>query len=450
MKPASPIRYGRLAAALLFAGISTAALAQPNGAAELAAAIRVSDYDSVTELLRVRVINPNSLMPDGSTPLSWAVESQDPQMVQLLLRAEASPDAAANPAVAPLMLACEHGNSQIVNVLLDAGAKATIMRDDGITPLTTCAGTVPAADVARLIELGAVVDAAETSGQTPLMWAAAKGRIDNAKLLLAKGANVNSETKDGFTPLFFALKSGNPELPQLILDAGGNPDHVGPQGTTVTQIAIFQGDYAFAMKMIERGVDLTAEDVNGNTLLLAALSVNQPELVQLLLEKGSDPNRWSGTGKIKWGYEPNFKNTAYDKPTKPPLIVAAEKGAADVIELLVAAGADPKVEMPDGTTIIHAAIASDRLNAVAAALRARPEVNVQDKNGNTPLHAIIALRRYPGSESEQILKLLAAQGARIDIKNKDGKVAADMAELGRGPDVKAAFLAAFGQQMTAR
>ena len=172
--------------------------------------------------------------------------------------------------------------------------------------------------------------------------------------------------------------------------------------------------------------------------------------MQLLLEKGSDPNRWSGTGKIKWGYEPNFKNTAYDKPTKPPLIVAAEKGAADVIELLVAAGADPKVEMPDGTTIIHAAIASDRLNAVAAALRALPDVNVQDKNGNTPLHAIIALRRYPGSESEQILKLLAAQGARIDIKNKDGKVAADMAELGRGPDVKAAFLAAFGQQMTAR
>ena len=188
MKPASPIRYGRLAAALLFAGISTAALAQPNGAAELAAAIRVSDYDGVTELLRVRVVNPDSLMPDGSTPLSWAVESQDPQMVQLLLRAEASPDAAANPAVAPLMLACEHGNSQIVNLLLDAGAKATIMRDDGITPLTTCAGTVPAADVARLIELGAVVDAAETSGQTPLMWAAAKGRIVNAKLLLAKGA----------------------------------------------------------------------------------------------------------------------------------------------------------------------------------------------------------------------------------------------------------------------
>ncbi|MES2605229.1 MAG: ankyrin repeat domain-containing protein [Pseudomonadota bacterium] len=450
MMPVSPIHFGRLAAALLCVGISTAALAQPSGAAELAAAIRVSDYDKVTELLRVHVINPNSLMPDGSTPLSWAVESQDPQMVKLLLRAEASPDAADNAAVAPLMLACEHGNSEIVNLLLDAGAKATIMRDDGITPLTTCAGTVPAADVARLIDLGAVVDAAEASGQTPLMWAAAKGRIDNAKLLLAKGANVNSETKDGFTPLFFALKSGNPELPQLILEAGGNPDHVGPLGTTVTQLAIFQGDYAFAKQMIERGVDVTLEDANGHTLLLAALSANQSGLVKLLLEKGSDPNRWSGTSKIKWGYEPNFKNIEYDQPSKAPLIVAAEKGAAEMIDLLVEAGADPNVEMPDGTTIIHAAIASDRVNAVAAALRARPEVNVQNENGDTPLHAILALRRYPGSEAEQILKLLAAQGARTDIMNKKGKVAVDMTEEGRGTDLKPVFLAVFGQQMTAR
>lgn len=450
MKPLRLFRLSQLAAALLCGGLSAAALAAPNGAAELVAAIRVSDYDKVTELLRVQLVNPNSLLPDGSTPLSWAVETQDPQMVQLLLRAEASPDAADNPAASPLMLACEHGNSKIVNLLLDAGANATISNADGLTPLTTCAGSATAADLARLIDLGAKVDAAESAGQTPLMWAAAKGRIENVKLLLERGANVNAETNDGFTPLFFALKSGNPLLPQMILDAGGNPDHVGPLGTTATQLAIFQGDYGFAKQMIERGVDVTAEDANGNTLLLAALTVDQPELVKLLLAKGSDPNRWSGTSKVKWGYEPNFRNDEYDKPTKPPLIVAAEKGAADSIDLLVAAGADPTVQMPDGTTIIHAAVSSDRVAAVEAALRALPEVNVQDEEGDTPLHAILSLRRYPGSEAEQIIKVLAAHGARTDIANKEGKVAADLTIDGRGIDLRAAFQAAFGQQMTAR
>src|SRR5690606_37229101 len=117
---------------------------------------------------------------------------------------------------------------------------------------------------------------------------------------------------------------------------------------------------------------------------------------------------------------------------------------------LVAAGADPTIRMPDGTTIVHAAISSDRVAAVAAALRARPEVNVQDGDGNTPLHKLLTLRRYPGSEAEQILQLLAEQGARTDIENEKGQVATDLTEEGRGTELKAAFYAAFTQRTAAR
>lgn len=450
MTSVHPMRAGRFAATMLVLGTVTAACAAPTRDAELVPAIRASDYDKVALLLKQRAADPNLLAPDGSTPLSWAVETQDPQMVELLLQAAAKPDAATNPAAAPLMLACEHGNGAIVSLLLDAGANAKLVRDDGVSPLAACSGTAPAAVVAQLIDKGAAVNVANGAGQTPLMWAAAKGRVDNVQLLLAKGADVNAATNDGLTPLFFALKSGNRELPNIVLEAGGDPDHVGPLGTTVTQIAIFQGDYEFARKMIERSVDVNAEDANGHTLLLAAASANRPELVKLLLEKGSDPNRWSGTSKVKWGYEPNFRNIEYQQPAKAPLIVAAEKGAAEVIDLLVAGGADPNVEMPDGMTIVHAAISSDRVDAVAAALRARPEVDVQDGDGDTPLHMVLGLRRYPDSEAEQILALLAEKGARTDIKNKKGKAAVDLTEEGRGTDLKAAFLAAFGQRTAAR
>lgn len=449
MMSSNPIRIGRLAATVLVLGTAAAAFAAPRDA-ELVPAIRSGDYDKVADLLKQRAADPNLVAPDGSTPLSWAVETQDPLMVKLLLAGRARPNAATNPAVAPLMLACEHGNGEVVDLLLDAGANAKLVLDDGMSPLTACAGTAPVAVVARLIDKGANVNVANEAGQTPLMWAAANGRVDNVRLLLAKGADVNAETKDGMTPLFFALKSGNRELPNVVLEAGADPDHVGPLGTNVTQLAIFQGDYEFARKMIERGTDVNAEDANGHTLLLAAASANRPELVKLLLEKGSDPNRWSGKSKIKWAYEPNFRNTEYVQPSKPPLIVAAEKGAAEVIDLLVAAGADPNVEMPDGTTIIHAAITSDRVAAVAAALRARPEVDVQKDDGNTPLHMVLGLRRYPGSESEQIVQLLAEMGARTDIENKNGKVAWDLIEEGRGTELKAAFHAAFGERMAAR
>lgn len=438
-----------LASALLLGG-ATVSLAAATRDVELLPAIRASDYDKVELLLKKRLADPNLLAADGSTPLSWAVETQDPQMVKLLLQGSAKPDVATNPAVAPLMLACEHGNGEILNLLLDAGADAKLTRDDGTSPLSLCAGTAPADVLTRLLRGGATADAKDSIGQTPLMWAAAKGRTDNVKLLLAKGANVNAETHDGLTPLFFALKSGNPLMPTLVLESGGNADHIGPLGTNVTQLAIFQGDYAFAKRMIERQVDVKALDANGHTLLLAAVSANQPELVSLLLEKGADPNQWSGPSKVKWGYEPNFRNIEYEQPSKAPLLVAAEKGAGKVIDLLVAAGADPKAKMPDGTTIVHAAIRSDRLDAVAAALRARPEVDVQDADGDTPLHTLLALRRYPGSEAEQILKLLAEKGARTDIKNKKGLLAADLTEEGRGTELRAAFLAAFSQRLATR
>src|SRR5687768_1199832 len=106
-------------ALLTFSGI--AAAGTPAGSA-LVSAIRSSDYVSVQSLLATRDADPDQLLPDGSTPLSWAAEIQDPAMVRLLLEARASPDAAHNTAAAPLLLACEHGNAQVIELLLKAGA----------------------------------------------------------------------------------------------------------------------------------------------------------------------------------------------------------------------------------------------------------------------------------------------------------------------------------------
>lgn len=443
------LTYRGVAALLFGAAFAATCTAGSNRNAELVPAIRASDYDKVQTLLKSRAADPDRLLPDGSTPLSWAVEVQDARMVKLLLAAKAGPDVATNSAVAPLMLACEHGSGEILQLLLDAGADAKRTRTDGVSALALCAGTATAPVLARLIEGGASVDAAGASGQTPLMWAAARGRLDNLLLLLSKGANVNRVTANGFTPLFFALKSGKPELPVAVLEAGGNPDHVGPEGTTAIQLAIFQKDYAFAARLIERGVDVKAFDRNGQTLLQAAVIENQPALVRLLLAKGADPNAWSGASKVQWRYEPNFKSGDYYAPSRPPLLVAAEKGAADVIQLLVDAGADPAVRMPDGTTVVHAAVSSDRLAAVSAALKVLPDPNVLDKEGQTPLHRLLLTRHYPGAQTAEILRLLAATHARSDIKDAKGRVPEDLLD-GEPAELKAAYFAVFGVRSAAR
>jgi ankyrin repeat protein len=256
-------------------------------------------------------------------------------------------------------------------------------------------------------------------------------------------------TPAGFTPLFFALKSGMPEMPVAVLAAGGNPDHIGPEGTTAVQMAIFQKDYAFAAHLIERGADVKAFDRNGQTLLQAAVIQNQPALVRMLLAKGADPNAWSGVSKVQWRYEPNFKTGEYLAPSRPPLIVAAEKGSTDVIQLLVEAGADPAVRLPDGTTILHAAVGSDRVAAVSAALKVLPDPNVLDGEGQTPLHRLLLTRHYPGAETVEILRLLSSLHARADIRDAKGRLPADLLE-GETAELKAAYFAVFGNRSAAR
>lgn len=415
--------------------------------ATLVTAIRSADPAAVRAALKGA--NPNQLLADGSTPLSWAVETQDPAIVRLLLDARAKPDAARNAAAAPLLLACEFGNADIVLQLVAAGAQVGRRGPDGVAPLALCAGNATTETVTRLLERGAPVDAADETGQTALMWAAARGRLESARMLIAAGADVNRVTQDGFTPLFFALKSGRAELPVAILEAGADADHVGPDGTTAAQLAIFQGDYAFAARMIERGVDVRALDRNGHTLLIAAVVANQPALVRLLLARGANPDTWTGPSKVEWRYEPNFRNGKYDAPSKPPLLLAAEKGAVDVMEVLVAGGADPNVAMPDGTTVVHAAVMSERVAAVAAALRIRPDANVKTAVGRTPLHQLLRQRHYPGNEAVEILRLLAAKGARADLKDNRGLLATDMADGERLGPLKAEFESVFGARTTA-
>ena len=99
------MRLLRHSAAVVLAAIAPLAIASGEGAdAQLLSAIRSSDYETVESLLKSRRVDPNRVLPDGSTPLSWAVEVQDVRIVSRLLAAKARPDAVTNTAAAPLLL----------------------------------------------------------------------------------------------------------------------------------------------------------------------------------------------------------------------------------------------------------------------------------------------------------------------------------------------------------
>ena len=418
------------------------ALAALSALTQAAEAVREGDVAAVRSLLPHH-LNLNEPLPDGSTLLAWAVESQSREMVRLLLDHGAKASGVGDISVAPLFIACQYGDPVILTALLDKRADVKTTRPDGIAPLSVCAENAPTPILERMIAAGAAVDAADRAGQTPLMWAAARGRIDNMKLLVARGAKVNGQSAKGFTPLFFSLKSHVAEAPVALLELGADPDYVAPDGTSVVQLAMYQKDYEFAAQMIARGANLTAFDRNGNQLLHAAVLANQPQLVQVLLAKGADPNALTGPSSVKMRFEVNFKTGDYQVPPTPPLLLAAQSGDARVMQLLVDGGAQPAFRMPDGTNVVLAAAAGSNLEALRLALQLAPDANTTTKDGDTPLH--ILLGAGTGADLAPMMKLLAERGARTDLRNRAGQTASDLAKDAQ-TDAQLAYESAFGVQ----
>ena len=85
-----------------------------------------------------RKADVNAAQVDGSTALHWAVERDDVEMVDLLIRAGARVTARTREGVTPLQLAATNGSASIIDRLQKAGA-------DPDAPLT------PAGDTALML-----------------------------------------------------------------------------------------------------------------------------------------------------------------------------------------------------------------------------------------------------------------------------------------------------------
>lgn len=123
--------------------------------------------------------------------------------------------------------------------------------------------------------------------------------------------------------------------------------------------------------------------LKNNTLHVACIKSNI-EILKILLRRANELGR---------EYFDRYINSQNDKG-QTPLFIASFHASGDfsnhekVIELLISSGAD---------------------------------LNIQDENGNTPLH--IALYQ---DESMSICRLLINQGARLDIENSEGETVRDM------------------------
>src|SRR6185503_8457317 len=408
---------------------------------DVADAAKRGDRDAVRAAL-ARKADVNAAQIDGSTALHWAAERDDLDMADQLIRAGARVTARTREGVTPLQLAATNGSASMIDRLLKAGADANApLSAAGDTALMMASRTGKTDAMRVLVEAGANVNAKETwgCGTTALMWTVSEGHADAARLLIGAGADVNARSNyvaaangRGFegrtpvatrndpkveefasgwlTPLMLAAREGNVEMARILADAGADVNAVAGDGKTALALSIFNGNYEVASLLVDRKADVNKADAQRFTPLFWAVDRRNMEtapnfpwmvtadpmpLIRKLLDAGADPNALVNNtprARMREGSPRIVFATA--------LMRAAFAGDLELVKLLLAHGADPKVVSKDGETMLSAASGlafihgyhrgkppEERLQVVKLFVELGNDVNWADDYGITPLMA---------------------------------------------------------------
>ncbi len=377
---------------------------------------------------------------DGSTPLLLAAFEGNIDETKRLLKAGADVHAVNAYGVNAMQLAADSANTALIALLLKAGADPQSPNADGETTLhlVARAGNIEAAKL--LLKAGAKVDPVENfGGQTPLMWAVARRHPQMVELLVSKDAKVNARSairdyqrvvqaesraksldRGGLTPLLYAARENCRECVEILLKHKADVNLGDPSEVSPLSIAMLNANWDIAKRFVEAGADVNQWDWYGRSPLHVAISNMQTannrnpldndrpnkatgrELVNLLVEKGANPNQQQHFGASGFG-------GAGDRGTTP-FLVAAGTGNIEVVKSLLAHGANPRLATADGRGPIIMAVGS-RSGRGGQAAFGPPGGGPSDDNEDAP--------RAPRANPQvELVKLLAAAGADINLMSK--------------------------------
>ena len=391
-------------------------------------AVKRRDHKALA-LLLTQHADVNAAQPDGSTALAWATYLDETTAAESLLAAGAKVSTKDDYGETPLTLACNNGNSDLVAKYLAAGANANSARWDGETALMIAANAGNVDVVRQLVEHGADVNAVESrKGQTALMWAAAEGHGDITSYLIAHGANIKAASKGGFTALVFASIKNDDQSVHDLLAAGADPNYALPDGTHVLLIAAANKSSKAAGVLVDGGANPNVSDRNGNTPLHSAAQLGALDLVNRLVAKKADVNaRTAKTGGGRGAGGGGFRFVAGEQT---PLMLAARANHPDIMRALVAAGADPLLKAQDGSTLLMAAAGSGHVEPVEYAYSLDNRVDAATTNGDTAMHsAVTGTGQVPQPEICKVVQFLADKGVPLDTKDARGRTPMAIADI---------------------
>ena len=250
---------------------------------------------------------------------------------------------------------------------------------------------------------------------TPLVYAVRSNDLDSVKVLLAAGADVNQVTGYGWSPLLVATQNRYYKLGAYLLDHGADVNLANKGAWTPLYLAtdnrnIESGDYP-----VRKG------------------DMDHLDFIKLLLDKGANVN-----ARMKDSTETRtvFTNQWLDENGATAFLRASQSGDIVLMKLLLAHGADPKIDTVLHVTALQVAAGigwvegityewsrEQTVEAVKLLLDLGLDPNAQADTGRVALHGAA----HKGAT--EVVQVLVDHGAKLNVRdygntdNRGGKLA---------------------------
>ncbi|PNF26957.1 hypothetical protein B7P43_G12695 [Cryptotermes secundus] len=185
-------------------------------------------------------------------------------------------------------------------------------------------------EVLRLLEKGADIDTANVDGLTALHQACIDDNLEMVEFLVENGADVNRGDNEGWTPLHATASCGFISIAKYLIEHGGN-------------VAAVNNDAELPLDIAESDEmeDMLQQNINAQGI---DCDEARNEEERMMLE---DAKEWLNNGGIE--------ETPHPKTGATALHIAAAKGYIKVMSVLLQGGANLNSQDFDGWTPLHAA-----------------------------------------------------------------------------------------------
>jgi ankyrin repeat protein len=143
----------------------------------------------------------------------------------------------------------------------------------------------------QLLQGGEDLEARDLRGRTPLIMAAETGDLQQVQQLTRRGVAIDAMDDCQWTAMMRAAGGGHQAILQVLLDEGAQINHLDKAGYSALMAAVINNHRETARLLIERGAALDVQSGDdGRTALMWAVRNRNADMVSLLLVAGADQN----------------------------------------------------------------------------------------------------------------------------------------------------------------